>query len=138
MSQRRDSNVPLFKGSKTTAEYATNRLLEKWRWIEATCVNCSQKFIKRSTARRTVWCEECLANRRDHRKRGHEISARLTKKWKAEGRPCELCGAPGKETHHKVRLADGGSHDESNLIFLCTKCHQQQHYTYTFYNGRGR
>ena len=41
---------------------------------------------------------------------------------------CEQCAAdgrltPAREVHHVIPLADGGSHDDENLIALCKACH---------------
>lgn len=122
----------LFKNSSVEAEQPPHKLREKWQWIDAVCVQCGATYTKRSTARRTIWCESCHAARREYRKKGHEASTKLTKKWRAEGKPCEMCGAPGEETHHKVRLADGGGYELDNLIFLCRKCHFAQHSDNTY------
>lgn len=45
---------------------------------------------------------------------------------------CELCFEKGmivpvEEVHHKVPLAEGGTHDRSNLISLCKSCHSRIH-----------
>ena len=45
---------------------------------------------------------------------------------------CELClqrglYVPTEEVHHKLPLAEGGTHDESNLIALCKSCHARIH-----------
>lgn len=45
---------------------------------------------------------------------------------------CELCYekgviAPVEEVHHKVPLAEGGTHERSNLISLCSSCHRKLH-----------
>ena len=45
---------------------------------------------------------------------------------------CELCYEKGvivpvEEVHHKVPLAEGGTHERSNLISLCKSCHSQIH-----------
>ena len=45
---------------------------------------------------------------------------------------CELCYEGGKivpveEVHHKVPLAEGGTHDRDNLISLCRSCHAKLH-----------
>lgn len=34
---------------------------------------------------------------------------------------------PIAEIHHKLPLAEGGTHDRSNLIALCKSCHSQKH-----------
>ena len=45
---------------------------------------------------------------------------------------CEICFkngviVPVEEVHHKVPLADGGTHERSNLISLCKSCHSKIH-----------
>lgn len=45
---------------------------------------------------------------------------------------CEQCLKEGKyvatqEIHHKIPLAQGGTHDRSNLIALCKECHARIH-----------
>jgi 5-methylcytosine-specific restriction endonuclease McrA len=37
------------------------------------------------------------------------------------------CGAPGKEVHHVTPLSRGGVTAMSNLILLCTNCHDMRH-----------
>ena len=36
-----------------------------------------------------------------------------------------------EEVHHIIPLAEGGTHDESNLMSLCRSCHEKIH------KGRG-
>jgi len=38
---------------------------------------------------------------------------------------CRYCGARASEVNHVVALADGGSHDPSNLESVCHSCHQR-------------
>ena len=43
---------------------------------------------------------------------------------------CEICRREGRitaaqEVHHIIPLADGGTHDESNLMSLCKPCHSR-------------
>lgn len=45
---------------------------------------------------------------------------------------CEMClgndrMTPTEEVHHKLPLAEGGTHDQSNLIALCQSCHSRIH-----------
>lgn len=40
---------------------------------------------------------------------------------------CEICGEEGKDGHHIIPQDLGGSNDQSNLVCLCRKCHQQVH-----------
>ena len=34
---------------------------------------------------------------------------------------------PTEEVHHKLPLAEGGTHEDSNLIALCKSCHARIH-----------
>lgn len=54
---------------------------------------------------------------------------------------CSLpwCGRTGKiDAHHIVRRSQGGSDDESNIVYLCHECHVRHHsdarYQLTFYD----
>lgn len=43
---------------------------------------------------------------------------------------CEVCRREGRitaaqEVHHMIPLANGGTHDESNLMSLCKSCHSR-------------
>lgn len=40
---------------------------------------------------------------------------------------CEICGAPGEEVHHRVRIKDGGKTEPANLQLLCKECHKKVH-----------
>lgn len=46
---------------------------------------------------------------------------------------CENCGAPGHIVHHKIHLTPKNIHDysisldETNVMLLCSKCHENQH-----------
>ena len=45
---------------------------------------------------------------------------------------CEICFEKGslvpvEEVHHKIPLAEGGTHERSNLISLCKSCHARIH-----------
>jgi len=41
---------------------------------------------------------------------------------------CEECGRyRNLHIHHKIRIGNGGSHKQSNLVVLCEKCHQKKH-----------
>ena len=57
---------------------------------------------------------------------------RIRDKYVSEHPFCELCYEKGvlvntEEVHHKVPLADGGTHEKSNLIALCKSCHAKIH-----------
>ncbi len=50
--------------------------------------------------------------------------------WHRDARRCRTPGcrsARGLEIHHIVRRADGGAHEPSNLILLCSACHHAHH-----------
>ena len=54
--------------------------------------------------------------------------ANIRKLFLAQHPLCEMCQAngcttPATEVHHKVPLANGGTHDWSNLAALCKSCH---------------
>ncbi|WP_027107125.1 HNH endonuclease signature motif containing protein [Ligilactobacillus ceti] len=45
---------------------------------------------------------------------------------------CEMCYKNGilvevEQVHHKLPLAEGGTHDINNLISLCQSCHSKVH-----------
>ena len=50
--------------------------------------------------------------------------------WRRDGGHCRVPGcrsARGIEIHHLVHRADGGGHDASNLVLLCSACHLAHH-----------
>lgn len=57
---------------------------------------------------------------------------RIRDKYVAQHPFCELCFEKGiikpvEEVHHQLPLAEGGTHDVSNLISLCKSCHAKIH-----------
>ncbi|MBR4123244.1 MAG: HNH endonuclease [Clostridia bacterium] len=40
---------------------------------------------------------------------------------------CAICGGDALDAHHIIAQELGGSNEQSNLICLCRKCHQQVH-----------
>ena len=57
---------------------------------------------------------------------------KIRKRYVASHPYCEECFKKGiivpvDEVHHILPLAEGGSHDESNLISLCKTCHAKIH-----------
>ncbi len=101
---------------------------------------CSAPGCKRLTEGR--FCEEHQKeeNRRYERYgRDPETKRRYGRAWHrirtryAELHPyCELCFEKGimvpvEEVHHKLPLAEGGTHDKDNLISLCKSCHARLH-----------
>ncbi len=66
---------------------------------------------------------------------GHNWS-KIRKRYVSKHPFCEECFKKGilvpvDEVHHKLPLAEGGTHDESNLVSLCKSCHAKIH------GGRG-
>lgn len=82
-------------------------------------------------------------------RRDPRINARYDERWRRvralyiSAHPlCEECGKHGKltpsqEVHHILPLADGGTHDETNLMALCKSCHSKIT-TGTWSKGGGR
>ena len=57
---------------------------------------------------------------------------RIRDSYAAEHPLCEQCMAVGRYVataviHHKLPLAEGGTHDRRNLIALCKECHARIH-----------
>ena len=88
------------------------------------------------------FCEEHAkleAQRYEKYARNPETKRRYGRAWKrirdsyVKTHPfCELCYEKGvivpvEEVHHKVPLAEGGTHERSNLISLCKSCHSKIH-----------
>ena len=75
----------------------------------------------------------------NHYRRDPETKKRYGRAWKrirnrhiCEHPMCEEClkhgiYKPAEEVHHKLPLADGGTHDRNNLISLCRSCHMKAH-----------
>jgi hypothetical protein len=50
--------------------------------------------------------------------------------WRRDHGRCRIPGcrsARGLEIHHIIHRADGGTHDPSNLVLLCSACHTAHH-----------
>lgn len=75
----------------------------------------------------------------NHYRRDPEANKRYGRAWKRirdryiSGHPlCEDCLSrgiyrPAEEVHHKLPLADGGTHEKNNLVSLCRSCHMKAH-----------
>ena len=101
--------------------------------VKKKCLQCGKEFDCPSTWRRTQWCEDCSSKKQKHRKNGHKISAELSKRARAEGKPCERCGKAGVTYHHIIELSDGGGTGLDNLVFLCQRCHNEIHFPGTLH-----
>lgn len=97
---------------------------------------CSQPGCPKLTDGR--FCEEHAkeeAKRYERYQRDPAIKKRYSRTWKRirdryikEHPLCEMCQRADKftlaeEVHHVVPLSKGGTHDEGNLMALCTSCH---------------
>ena len=84
------------------------------------------------------YCPEHISQARreyNHYRRDPETQKRYGSQWRkiralyVQTHPlCEEClkhgrTVPVQEVHHIVPLADGGTHDFSNLMSLCKSCH---------------
>ncbi|HEX8106158.1 MAG TPA: HNH endonuclease signature motif containing protein [Kofleriaceae bacterium] len=50
--------------------------------------------------------------------------------WRRDGGRCRVDGcrsSRGLELHHVIHRADGGGHDASNIVLLCSACHLAHH-----------
>lgn len=68
----------------------------------------------------------------DTKKMYGQIWRRIRDRYVAEHPMCEECFRKGiykptQEVHHKLPLADGGTHEKNNLISLCRVCHIEAH-----------
>ena len=99
---------------------------------------CSHPGCPRLTNGR--FCEEHAkqeAQRYERYQRDHTVKKRYGCAWKRErdrfiaSHPlCQRCKERGKitaaqEVHHIIPLSQGGTHDETNLMALCTSCHSE-------------
>jgi 5-methylcytosine-specific restriction endonuclease McrA len=63
----------------------------------------------------------------DKRNAGSQKCARM-RTLKKRGSVCEWCGYKGSvELHHIVDMANGGTHNDENLLLLCYPCHHKAH-----------
>lgn len=94
------------------------------------------------TDSKTGYCEEHRSLMQRHYEyfaRGYNQHERYGSSWKKirdryiTAHPlCEMCQSHGRYkeaqlVHHILPLADGGTHDESNLQSLCISCHERIH-----------
>ena len=94
------------------------------------------------TDHKSGYCEDhrkLMQNHYEHFARGYDHHKRYGETWrKIRNRYinchplCERCQSQGRFkaaqlVHHIKPLAEGGTHDESNLQSLCICCHEQIH-----------
>ena len=83
------------------------------------------RHTKQDAARYNKYCRDPETNRR-YGQAWRKARARYI----AKNPLCERCRGegrltPAQEVHHVKPLADGGTHDESNLESLCKSCHSR-------------
>lgn len=66
----------------------------------------------------------------DMKRRYNGAWPRISKRFIAAHPLCEVCKREGRitaaeEVHHIIPLANGGTHNESNLMALCKECHSR-------------
>ena len=67
-----------------------------------------------------------------HKKRYGRTWQKIRARYVKQHPFCEMCLKEGKivpveQVHHKIPLAEGGTHDMDNLISLCQSCHSRIH-----------
>ena len=103
---------------------------------------CRMTGCPNLTDRKSCYCEaheKVMQRHYDHFTRGYDQHARYGSVWRRirdrylAGHPlCEKCKEQGRYilamlVHHIRPLADGGTHEESNLMSLCVSCHERIH-----------
>lgn len=68
----------------------------------------------------------------DSKKRYGRAWKRIRDRYASQHPLCERClengtATPMEEVHHIKPLAEGGTHDDSNLMALCKSCHSKIH-----------
>ena len=68
----------------------------------------------------------------EHKKRYGKTWQKIRARYVKQHPFCEMCLQKGKivpveQVHHKIPLAEGGTHDTDNLISLCQSCHSRIH-----------
>lgn len=72
--------------------------------------------------------EEKHASKIQYEKARGISSAKAERVFDRCGRKCVECGSEEElEIHHRVPVAEGGTHDEDNLETLCRSCHMEKH-----------
>ncbi|MBM3190985.1 MAG: HNH endonuclease [Chloroflexi bacterium] len=61
-------------------------------------------------------------------RRGYDAAwRRIRAEYLRAHRDCEVCGYPATVADHIVPLAQGGTHEATNLRALCRACHERRH-----------
>ena len=86
--------------------------------LKRTPLKRTQKPIKRTAVKRRVKTDGALVKSRK------VVAERC--QGGCEGRTA-VCTGMAESVHHVLRRSQGGGHDPSNLLALCTACHQWVH-----------
>jgi len=77
-------------------------------------------------ARLDAWQRKHDSERPSSHARGYDGRWRKVRSAHLAAHPwCADCGEPATEVHHILPLADGGNHDQENLMSLCHDCHSR-------------
>jgi RNA-directed DNA polymerase len=114
------------------ATYKNNKLSAKLRLYSDTKI---KRHVKVRAGKSFYDGEEIYWASRLSRGYGN-ISTSKAKLLKKQNGKCEFCKITFKhgdkmETHHKIRVTDGGSNKSSNLVLLDLHCHDQYHAKFT-------
>ncbi len=85
---------------------------------------CWVEYRQRKTPSRTQVKAKKAARRNAAPKIPVEIRIRIKQRDKF---CCRWCGKPGQEVHHVAYRSEGGSNEDSNLLYLCMTCHARAH-----------
>ena len=103
---------------------------------------CRYGGCPKLTDRRSGYCEEHeqpMRRHYEHFVRGYDQHERYGSAWRkararhARSHPlCEECEkhgryVPASLVHHVLPIADGGTHEDGNLMSLCVSCHERIH-----------
>jgi len=103
---------------------------------------CRYSGCPKLTDHKSGYCEDhrkMMQRHYDHFARGYDNHRRYDENWRrirnryiASHPLCERCQSLGrfaeaKLVHHIKPLAEGGTHEESNLQSLCVSCHEKIH-----------
>ena len=116
--------------ARRDAAKAARGVRSSWAWIQGTCGECGEYFVRHGAA--SPFCSKrCSSADARRRRRARKAGATVTRSQRAriherDNWTCHICGDPVNRTarvpelaaptlDHVIALAAGGAHDESNL-----------------------
>lgn len=91
-------------------------------YTKKVCVKCDKKFIGGTTA---LYCVECGRDIVVKKQREVGKAQRIMKKLEKD-KKCLFCETSEKLNIHHIDR-DSSNHSESNMVYLCSKCHMKLH-----------